>query len=88
MGPCEGRCPLREAPPPVNLIALRGVILALSRDPRPTGAAKLRGMRDLWRLRIRIDGRPWRVVYRLDTTERLVLVMRVTPRDEGTYRGI
>lgn len=71
-----------------NRIALQGVILALSHDPQPSGAAKLSGVRDLWRLRIRIDGKPWRVIYRLDSAEQLVLVIRVAARNEGTYRGL
>ena len=68
--------------------ALRGVILALADDPRPAGAAKLAGRHDLWRIRVRIDGRAWRVVYQLDDRKQLVVVTRVAPRDEGTYRGL
>lgn len=67
-------------------LALRGVILALAADPRPQGAGKLRGRKDLWRRRFRIDGRPWRVVYRLDSKARTVIVTRVVRRDEGSYR--
>lgn len=72
----------------VALVALRGVILGLADEPRPAAAAKLAGRRNLWRIRVRIDGRPWRVVYQLDETERMVIVTRVAPRDEGTYRGL
>ena len=32
-------------------------------------------------------GEPWRVVYQVRNTERLVIVTRVVRRDEGTYRG-
>lgn len=71
-----------------TLAALRGVILALADEPVPHGAAKLAGHRDLWRIRVRIDGRPWRVVYLLRSNERDVIVTRVVPRDGGTYRGI
>ena len=71
-----------------NLAGLRGVILALSVQPRPDGAAKLASKRNLWRFRLRIDGRAWRVIYQIDDAERLVVVTRVIRRDEGTYRGV
>jgi len=72
----------------VDLIALRGVILALADEPRPPGAVKLAGVTDLWRIRVRVEGRPWRIVYQLRTRERLVVIARVVPRDEGTYRRL
>lgn len=68
--------------------AIRGVILALANDPWPSGAAKLRGRRGLWRIRVRVDGRAWRVVYQLRDADRLIIVTRVAARDEGTYRGV
>jgi mRNA-degrading endonuclease RelE of RelBE toxin-antitoxin system len=71
-----------------NLAALRGVILALSVQPCPDGAAKLTSKRNLWRFRLRIDGRAWRVSYQIDDAERLVVITRVVRRDEGTYRGM
>ena len=70
-----------------TFVALRGVILALGDDPRPAGCRKLRG-RDLYRIRLRIDGVPWRVVYQVRDAEELVLVTHVARRDEGTYRRI
>jgi mRNA-degrading endonuclease RelE of RelBE toxin-antitoxin system len=70
------------------LAALRGVILALADERFPVGAAKIVGARNLWRVRLRIDGRPWRVVHQVRKVERLVVVTRVVPRDEGTYRGV
>jgi mRNA-degrading endonuclease RelE of RelBE toxin-antitoxin system len=70
------------------LFALRGVILALSDEPRPPGAVRVTGRRNLWRVRVRIDGQPWRVVFVLDDRDKTVLVTRVTRRDEGTYRGL
>lgn len=72
---------------PNELLALRGVLLALAHDQRPTGAGKLRGT-DLWRARVRIDGRPWRVVYQLRDAELLVVVTKIARRDEATYRGL
>jgi mRNA interferase RelE/StbE len=83
--PAAGR-QLRRVPA-TQLVVLRGVILALADDRRPPGARKLRG-RDLWRIRVRIDGRPWRVVYQVRAAEELVVITRVVRRDEGTYRGV
>lgn len=70
-----------------ELLALRGVILALADEQRPRGAAKIRGS-DLWRLRVRIDGIPWRVVYQVRVRSRLALITRVARRDESTYRNL
>lgn len=68
-------------------LALRGVILALADEPRPRGVAKLSGRSDLWRVRVRIDGEHWRVVYQVDDETRTIVVTRVARRSEGTYRG-
>jgi len=68
--------------------AMRGVILALADDPRPAGATKLSGSRDLFRVQVRVDGRPWRVVFQLRTKSREVVVTRVAARNERTYRGM
>lgn len=69
------------------LVGLRGVILALADEPLPPSAHKLAGMDDLWRVRVSIDGLPWRVVYQLRAKEKLIVVMRVAHRDEATYRN-
>ena len=71
-----------------GFIAMRGVILALADEPRPPGSGKIAGTNDLWRVRIRIDSMPWRIIYRLDGARREVVVTRVARRDEGTYRGV
>lgn len=71
-----------------TLAALRGVVLGLANDPRPPGTARLTGTRDLWRVRVRIEGVQWRVVYQLRARERRVIVTRVARRDEGTYRRL
>jgi len=70
-----------------TLIALHGVILALGEDPRPASCRKLRG-RDLYRIRLRIDGKPWRVTYVVRDSERLIWVTHVGRRDEAMYRGL
>ena len=69
-------------------IAVHGAILTLSDDPRPPGAIKLAGGSNVWRIRIRIEGRHWRVVYQIDDRANVVRVLRVVARDEGTYRGL
>jgi len=71
-----------------ELLALRGVILALASDLRPAGARKLSGGPDLWRLRIRIDGIGWRIIFGVRRRDRLIVVARVVRRDEGTYRQL
>ena len=72
---------------PDQLMALRGVILAFADDQRPPGTRRLSGT-DLWRIRVRIDGIPWRVVYQVRKRERLVVVTHVVRRDEATYREL
>jgi mRNA interferase RelE/StbE len=68
-------------------VALRGAILALAQDPRPPGSRKLTAA-DLRRIRLRIDGIPWRILYQVRDAERVVLITRVARRDEGTYRKL
>jgi mRNA-degrading endonuclease RelE of RelBE toxin-antitoxin system len=74
---------LRDA----EALALRGVILALGEEPYPPGSGKL-AETDLWRLRVRIDGAPWRVVYQVREEARTLVVARVARRDEATYRRL
>lgn len=71
----------------VEALGLRGVILALGEDPYPSGSGKLAGS-DLWRLRVRIDGAPWRVVYQVREESGVVVVARIARRDEATYRRL
>jgi len=70
-----------------TFVAVRGTILALADDPRPPGCRKIAG-RDLYRIRLRIDGVPWRVVYQVRGEEKVVLVTQVVRRNEGTYRRL
>jgi mRNA interferase RelE/StbE len=51
----------------------------LAVNPRPSGVKKLRGTRDLWRIRVG----DYRVVYRVDDSERLVDVSHVRHRREA-----
>lgn len=73
---------LRRLPPGVAA-ALRAPILSLALDPRPPGVGKLAGS-DFWRLRIG----ELRVVYLIDDSSRVVVVLRVARRSESTYRRV
>jgi len=48
-------------------------------NPRPSGVRKLRGTRDLWRIRVG----DYRVIYRMDDRKRLVDVSHVRHRREA-----
>jgi mRNA interferase RelE/StbE len=54
-------------------------ILALARDPRPPGTKKLKGVRDLWRLR---EG-AYRIVYSIDDKTRVVDIIGVPHRSKA-----
>ena len=69
-------------------VALHGALLTLADNPRSRGAIELAGAQGLWRVRIHISGASWRVIYRIDDRTQTVLVLRVVPRDEGTYRRL
>ena len=56
-------------------------ILALAGDPRPAGCRKLRGHKDLWRIR----AGDYRVVYVIDDAKAFVSITRVAHRRE-VYR--
>jgi mRNA interferase RelE/StbE len=51
-------------------------ILALSDNPRPSGCKKLRGYKDLWRIRVG----DWRVVYIINDNTNGVVVTRIAHR--------
>ena len=53
-------------------------ILALAEDPRPTGCKKLKGYKDLWRIRIG----DYRVIYVIDNATRTVTITHVAHRRE------
>ena len=48
----------------------------LAADPRPSGCRKLRGYKDLWRIRVG----DYRVVYIIDDDRKMVSVTRVAHR--------
>ena len=68
--------------PPGDAARLRGPILALALNPRPPGATPLVDS-DWWRLRVG----DLRVIYAIDDTPALVVVLRVARRNESTYRS-
>lgn len=68
---------------PGDAARLRGPILALAIDPRPSGVVKLADT-DFWRLRIG----DLRIVYVIDDAADLVVVLKVARRSESTYRRI
>jgi mRNA interferase RelE/StbE len=51
-------------------------IEGLSVDPRPSGCKKLRGYKDLWRIRIA----NYRVVYIIDDPRKIVSITRIAHR--------
>lgn len=69
--------------PPGDAARLRGPILALAIEPRPPGAAKLAGT-EFWRLRVG----DLRVIYVVDDSASLVVVLKVARRSESTYRRV
>jgi len=69
--------------PPGSAAALRAPILALALEPRPSDASKLVGS-GFWRIRIG----EVRVIYAIDDTKRVVVVLRVARRSESTYRQV
>lgn len=67
---------------PDNMLARVLRKLEALRDvPRPAGCKKLKGYKDLWRVRVG----DWRVVYIIDDSARLVSVTRIAHRRE-VYR--
>jgi mRNA interferase RelE/StbE len=69
--------------PPGDAAKLRAPILALAIDPRPPGATKLIAT-ELWRLRVG----DLRVIYAIDDSAFLVVVLRVARRAESSYRRL
>jgi mRNA interferase RelE/StbE len=72
----------------VGRLALRGVIRSLATDPRPPGALKIAGLRNQWRVRVRVDDQSWRIIYRIDVRRNEIVIARVAMRDERTYRSL
>ena len=61
--------------------ALRDISDAIARlamNPRPSGAAKLKTVRNAWRIRVR----DWRVCYSVEENRLIVVVLVVAPRSD------
>ncbi len=54
---------------------------SLRKAPRPAGCKKLKGYKDLWRVRVG----DWRVVYIIDDSAKLVSITRIAHRRQ-VYR--
>jgi mRNA interferase RelE/StbE len=67
--------------PPGDAARLRGPILALALEPRPPGATRLVDT-DWWRLRVG----DLRLVYAVDDTRGVAVILRAARRNESTYR--
>lgn len=52
-------------------------------DPRPRGCKKLKGLADLWRIRVG----DYRLIYAIRDEELLVLIVRLSQRKD-VYRGM
>ena len=62
---------------------LARAISGLEQNPRPPGVKKLADS-GLWRVRIR----RYPIVYAIDDENKLVTIVRVARRKEGTYKGL
>jgi mRNA interferase RelE/StbE len=62
---------------------LARAISRLEQNPPPPGVKKLADS-GLWRVRLR----RYRIVYAIDDENKLVTVVRVARRKEGTYKGL
>lgn len=70
-----------KALPPQDQQRLKPKIDALAQEPRPAGMVKLSGEDDLYRIRVG----DYRIVYTIEDTQLLVLVLKVRHRRE-VYR--
>jgi mRNA interferase RelE/StbE len=67
-----------ESLPDTVLTRVIRKIESLAPDPRPAGCKKLKGYKDLWRVRVG----DWRIVYIINDATRLVSVIRVAHRSK------
>lgn len=70
-----------EALEPASRERVWSAVLALATEPRPPGCKKLRGSRDLWRLRV---GR-YRIVYSIEDSVLEIEIIAVRHRSQA-YR--
>jgi mRNA interferase RelE/StbE len=67
-----------ESLPDTVLARVISKIESLAQMPRPAGCKKLKGFKDLWRVRVG----DWRLIYVIDDTARQVSVTRVAHRSK------
>ena len=70
--------------PRANFEKAESAIADLGANPRPPGVVKLKGTRDVWRIR---EGQ-MRIIFRIVDSESLVVILRVVMRSERTYHGL
>jgi mRNA interferase RelE/StbE len=73
----SARKELERLPDAVLVRAVRKME-SLGENPRPAGCKKLKGYRDLWRIRVG----DWRILYLIDDGAKLVSVTRIAHRRE------
>ena len=90
MGDCVNSYSVEVKPParkeleslPDNILAhVLRKLDSLRKAPRPAGCKKLKGYKDLWRVRVG----DWRVVYIIDDSAKLVSITRIAHRRQ-VYR--
>ncbi|HEX3782945.1 MAG TPA: type II toxin-antitoxin system RelE/ParE family toxin [Pseudonocardiaceae bacterium] len=67
-----------ERSQPADLARIEDAIEALADEPRPTGCKPLNGYHDIWRYRVG----NYRICYRIDDGQLIVLVITVSTRDD------
>ncbi len=60
---------------------IRSAIRLLSDDPRPDGVVKLKGFKDLYRIRVG----DYRIIYSVDDAKKLIIILKVSQRG-GAYK--
>ena len=50
----------------------------LANNPRPNGSKKLKGYKNLWRIRVG----EWRIIYAIEDERLIILVIELAPRGE------
>ena len=63
---------------------IRAAMESLITDPRPTGCKKLKGRRDLYRVRVG----DYRIIYEIEDAAELVSIARVMHRSQGYGPGV
>ncbi len=76
----SARKELEELPPSVASIILEA-INSLAQIPRPSGCKKLKGGKNLWRIKIA----DYRVVYEIDDQGKIIIIVLVRHRKDA-YR--